>query len=156
MQKIMQFFLVLLLWLSVNVANVHADQVTDLQNIKFTNNTQIDFNARKFVDAYLQIWNDQKLDQIGDYYTEDIVYKDMPLETTSKGIKELKQFMQEQFKTTPDLNFTTLDVIMESPEKIAVKWLMTGSEDGKPFETEGVSIMELKQGKVFKNTDYYN
>ena len=132
MQKIMQFFLVLLLWLSVNVANVHADQVTDLQNIKFTNNTQIDFNARKFVDAYLQIWNDQKLDQIGDYYTEDIVYKDMPLETTSKGIKELK------------------------PEKIAVKWLMTGSEDGKPFETEGVSIMELKQGKVFKNTDYYN
>jgi steroid delta-isomerase-like uncharacterized protein len=156
MQKIMQFCLILLLWLSVNVANVHADQITDLQNIKLTNNTQIDFNARKFVDAYLQIWNDQNLDQVGNYYTEDIIYKDMPLEITSKGIKELKQFMQEQFKTTPDLNFTTLDVIMGSPEKIAVKWLMTGKENGKPFETEGVSIMELKQGKVFKNTDYYN
>jgi steroid delta-isomerase-like uncharacterized protein len=154
MQKVIQFFLVLLLCLSVNVIN--ADANTDLQNVKVINHAQIDFNARKFVDAYLQIWNDQALDKVDNYYTPDIVYRDIALGTNNKGIQELKQFMRDQFQATPDLKFKTLDIVIESPEKIAVKWLMTGTENGKPFATEGVSMMELKQGKVFKNTDYYN
>ncbi|MEI6442026.1 MAG: nuclear transport factor 2 family protein [Nostocales cyanobacterium ELA583] len=156
MQKGIQFLLVLLLWLSINATNAYANQVTDLQNVKVINHAQIDFNVRKFVDAYLQIWNDQALDKVDNYYTPDIVYRDIALGTTNKGIQELKQFMRDQFQATPDLKFKTLDVVVESPKKIAVKWLMTGSENGNPFETEGVSIMELKQGKVFKNTDYYN
>ncbi|MEY3222878.1 MAG: hypothetical protein RLZZ203_1734 [Cyanobacteriota bacterium] len=156
MQKIIQFFLVLLLCFFLNVANAHANQVTDLPNIKLTNNAQIDFNARKFVDAYLQIWNDQAVDKADNYYTKDVIYKDIALDTTNKGIKELKQFMQEQFQSIPDMKFKTLDVVVESPEKIAVVWLMTGSENGQPFETEGVSVMELKEGKVFQNTDYYH
>ncbi|MEY3255173.1 MAG: hypothetical protein RLZZ29_304, partial [Cyanobacteriota bacterium] len=49
-----------------------------------------------------------------------------------------------------------LDVVVENPEKIAVVWLMTGTENGQLFETEGVSVMELKEGKVFQNTDYYH
>jgi steroid delta-isomerase-like uncharacterized protein len=156
MQKIIQFSLVLLLWFSVNIADVYADTVTDMPNINLTNNTEIEFNARNFVDSYLQIWNERALDKVRNYYTEDIVYKDMALETNSQGIKELKEFMQEQFNSIPDMKFTTLDVVVESPEKIAVVWLMTGTEDGEPFESKGVSIMELNQGKVSKNTDYYH
>lgn len=156
MQKIIHFFLVLLLCFSLNVGNAHASQVTDLPNIKLTHNAQTDFNARKFIDSYLQIWNDQEVDKADNYYTTDVIYRDIALDITNKGIKELKQFMREQFQSIPDLKFKTLDLVVESPEKIAVVWLMTGSENGQPFETEGVSVMELKQYKVFQNTDYYH
>ncbi|MFM7407091.1 MAG: ester cyclase [Cuspidothrix sp.] len=156
MQKIIHFFLVLLLCWSVNVTNIHANQVTNVPNIKLTNNAQTYFNARKFIDEYLQIWNDQEVDKADNYYTKDVIYRDIALDTTNKGIKELKQFMREQFQSIPDMKFKTLNVVVESPEKIAVVWLMTGSENGQSFETEGVSVMELKEGKVFQNTDYYH
>jgi ketosteroid isomerase-like protein len=156
MQKIIQFLLVLLLCFSLNVENTHANEVKYLPNIQFTNNVQIDFNARKFIDEYLQVWNDQAIDKADDYYTPDVIYKDIALDTTSKGIQQLKQFMRDQFQATPDLKFKALDVVVENPEKIAVVWLMTGSENGQLFETEGVSVMELKEGKVFHNTDYYH
>jgi ketosteroid isomerase-like protein len=156
MQKIIQFLLVLLLCFSLNVENTHANEVKYLPNIQFTNNVQIDFNARKFIDEYLQVWNDQAIDKADDYYTPDVIYKDIALDTTSKGIQQLKQFMRDQFQATPDLKFKALDVVVENPEKIAVVWLMTGSENGQLFETEGVSVMELKEGKVFQNTDYYH
>jgi ketosteroid isomerase-like protein len=156
MQKIIQFLLVLLLCFSLNVENTHANEVKYLPNIQLTNNVQIDFNARKFIDEYLQVWNDQAIDKADDYYTPDVIYKDIALDTTSKGIQQLKQFMRDQFQATPDLKFKALDVVVENPEKIAVVWLMTGSENGQLFETEGVSVMELKEGKVFQNTDYYH
>ena len=156
MQKIIQFLLVLLLCFSLNVENTHANEVKYLPNIQLTNNVQIDFNARKFIDEYLQVWNDQAIDKADDYYTPDVIYKDIALDTTSKGIQQLKQFMRDQFQATPDLKFKALDVVVENPEKIAVVWLMTGSENGQLFETEGVSVMELKEGKVFHNTDYYH
>jgi steroid delta-isomerase-like uncharacterized protein len=156
MQKIIQFLLVLLLCFSLNVENTHANEVKYLPNIQFTNNVQIDFNARKFIDEYLQVWNDQAIDKADDYYTPDVIYKDIALDTTSKGIQQLKQFMRDQFQATPDLKFKALDVVVENPEKIAVVWLMTGTENGQLFETEGVSVMELKEGKVFQNTDYYH
>ena len=156
MQKIIQFLLVLLLCFSLNVENTHANEVKYLPNIQFTNNVQIDFNARKFIDEYLQVWNDQAIDKADDYYTPDVIYKDIALYTTSKGIQQLKQFMRDQFQATPDLKFKALDVVVENPEKIAVVWLMTGTENGQLFETEGVSVMELKEGKVFQNTDYYH
>jgi steroid delta-isomerase-like uncharacterized protein len=156
MQKIIQFLLVLLLCFSLNVENTHANEVKYLPNIQFTNNVQIDFNARKFIDEYLQVWNDQAIDKADDYYTPDVIYKDIALDTTSKGIQQLKQFMRDQFQATPDLKFKALDVVVENPEKIAVVWLMTGTENGQLFETEGVSVMELKEGKVFHNTDYYH
>jgi steroid delta-isomerase-like uncharacterized protein len=156
MQKIIQFLLVLLLCFSLNVENTHANEVKYLPNIQLTNNVQIDFNARKFIDEYLQVWNDQAIDKADDYYTPDVIYKDIALDTTSKGIQQLKQFMRDQFQATPDLKFKALDVVVENPEKIAVVWLMTGTENGQLFETEGVSVMELKEGKVFHNTDYYH
>ena len=156
MQKIIQFLLVLLLCFSLNVENTHANEVKYLPNIQLTNNVQIDFNARKFIDEYLQVWNDQAIDKADDYYTPDVIYKDIALDTTSKGIQQLKQFMWDQFQATPDLKFKALDVVVENPEKIAVVWLMTGTENGQLFETEGVSVMELKEGKVFHNTDYYH
>jgi hypothetical protein len=73
MQKIIQFLLVLLLCFSLNVENTHANEVKYLPNIQFTNNVQIDFNARKFIDEYLQVWNDQAIDKADDYYTPDVI-----------------------------------------------------------------------------------
>lgn len=159
MQKAVQIAIVLVSLFSFSPADVHADQITGLQDITIHANSQNiaqnNFDAKKFADAYFKVWNDRALDRVGDYYAEDIHYRDLSLDVSMKGIKALKEFMQEQFKATPDLKFKAIDVIVQSPEKIAIQWLMTGTDQGESFEIEGVSVMELKQGKVIKNTDYY-
>lgn len=147
--------LVLLLTLSTNV----FAQTTGLQNItaqtSVPNNSQNKFDARRFADSYFQLWNDRAIDKAGNYYAEEVYYRDLLLNVSLDGLKALKKFMKEQFEGTPDLKFKTIDVVVQSPEKIAIQWLMTGSDKGKPFQTEGVSVMELRQGKIIKNADYY-
>lgn len=158
MRKVIQAAIVLVLWIILGT-NVQADQRIGLQNLtaetSAQNKSQNNFNAREFADSYFKFWNDKGIEQAGDYYAEEVDYRDLSLEVSLKGIKEVKKFMQEQFKATPDLKFKTIDVVVQSPSKIAIQWLMTGTDQGKPFETEGVSVMELKQGKIIKNTDYY-
>jgi ketosteroid isomerase-like protein len=158
MRKVIRAAIVLILWISL-CANVQAEPITGLPNLTAKTSTQNpyqnNFNAREFADSYFKFWNDNAIERAGDYYAEGIDYRDLSLGEAIKGIKEVKKFMQEQFNATPDLKFKTIDVVVQSPEKIAIQWLMTGTEQGKPFETEGVSLMELKQGKIIKNTDYY-
>lgn len=159
MQKAVQIAIVLVLLVSLTPVDVQADQISGLQDITIQansqNTAQNNFDAKKFADAYFKVWNDRALDRVGDYYAPEIEYRDMALGVSMKGIPALKKFMQEQFTSTPDLKFKTLDVVVQSPQKIAIQWLMTGTDKGESFEIEGASIMELKQGKVIKNTDYY-
>jgi hypothetical protein len=53
------------------------------------------------------------------------------------------------------MRFETLDVIVESAERVAIKWRMTGTSNGKAYATEGVSWLPLENGKAGDNTDYY-
>ncbi|MBW4631248.1 MAG: nuclear transport factor 2 family protein [Iphinoe sp. HA4291-MV1] len=159
MRKTFQVAIVLVLALTLLSANVSADQTTDLQNItaqtSVPNNSQNNFDAREFADGYFQLWNNQAIDKAGDYYAKKVHYRDLSLGVSLKGIEAVKKFMKEQFEGTPDLKFKTIDVVVQSPEKIAIQWLMTGTDQGKLSQTEGVSVMELRQGKIIKNTDYY-
>ena len=113
------------------------------------------FDAKAFADNYFSVWNNKQLDKVADHYAPNITYRDLNLATETHGVPELQKFMQDAFKATPDLAFKTLDVVVQSPEKLAIRWEMTGTSDGKAFKTEGVSMMTLAGGKVVWNADYY-
>ncbi len=112
-------------------------------------------NLAAYMDAYFDVWNKKDYDSVARFYTEDIVYRDVNLGSEVKGHDELKKFMKQQFDLYPDLHFKTLEVMKEREEKLAVRWEMTGTYEGKKFNIEGVSIMRLKNGKVAWNSDYY-
>lgn len=155
MQKLIPLAIISALFLPLGNANVYASQKIEVQEAGVKGYSQKRFNARKFADGYLKFLTDKNLETASNYYAQDVSFRDMATGASFQGIQEVKKFLQEQFTAIPDLKFKTLDVIGKNSEKIAVQWLMTGTDQGKPFEIEGVSVMELKQGKIAKITDYY-
>jgi steroid delta-isomerase-like uncharacterized protein len=108
-----------------------------------------------FADRYFTGWNEQRLDALSEYYTHDVVYRDLSLGTETHGLGELAAFMRGAFEGSPDMRFETLDVIVEGADRLAIKWRMTGTSDGATYATEGVSWLQLNDGKVADNSDYY-
>ena len=118
-------------------------------------NENSNFDAKKWTNNYFKVWNDKQLDKVKDFYTEDIVYKDLNLGTKTIGRQELMKFMNENFKNYQDLHFKTIETINQGDTILSVRWLMTGTFEKTKFATEGVSIMHLRNYKVYDNTDFY-
>lgn len=112
-------------------------------------------NAKAFADAYFEVWNQRNYATISEFYDADVVYRDLNLGTQTKGLNELERFIRKAVTDTPDLKFIALDAVKEGNQKLAIRWQMTGTSEGKGFEIEGASIMRLRKGKVVFNSDYY-
>ena len=112
--------------------------------------------AKIFVDKYYQFWNEKKVQDIGEIFSNEAVYRDLSQGKSYIGNKEITSYMNSTFEDYSELNMKALDVISQNPNKIVIQWLMSGKDNkGDKFEFEGTSILELKNGKIIKNSDYY-
>jgi steroid delta-isomerase-like uncharacterized protein len=97
-------------------------------------------------------------------FTDDCIYEDVALGKTTHGKDELHAFSKEFFAGAPDLKEELKSVIV-SGNRVAIEWIMSGTHtgdwpdlpaNGKSFSMRGVSLMELRDGKIQRNTDYYD
>ena len=98
-------------------------------------------------------------------FTDDIVYFDVPLLAEMKGKEELKNFAVAFFAAFPDVQFTRTSPPVVSGDRAAVTWRVTGTQKGqfldvpatnKTMDVMGVSMMEFKDGKIARNSDYWD
>ena len=107
---------------------------------------------------FFEVLSEQSLDEADnllDPQAEFYFPKTQPLVGTDRLLKFLKIF----FRQYPELVFTVLRVI-HNGDQAAVHWTNRGINRRKePYENEGVTIMEIKEGKIsfisdfFKNTE---
>ena len=107
---------------------------------------------------FFQILNERNLDEANnllDSRTEFFFPKTQPIIGKDRILKFLKIF----FSQYPELVFTVVKVIHQE-NQAAVHWTNRGINRRKePYENEGVTIMEIKDGKIryisdfFKNTE---
>ena len=97
-------------------------------------------------------------------FTDDIVYEDIQVNALVHGKKEVQDFAQGWFNSSPDIKFTLMSTVI-SGDRAAVVWRVNGTQSGdwpgmpasnKPVEVVGVSIMECSDGKIRHNADYYD
>jgi steroid delta-isomerase-like uncharacterized protein len=110
-------------------------------------------------------WNRHDADALVEYLTNDCTYTDMGLEESNTGRAAIRRYiarLDKEFSSdyTMDRGFALL-----SRAGYAVEWVMKGTHDlsgpklpatGKRYEIHGVSVGELREGKVVRNTDYWN
>ncbi len=109
---------------------------------------------------FFQVLNERDLDKADnllDSRTEFFFPKTQPIIGKDRILKFLKIF----FRQYPELVFTVLRVIHHG-DQAAVHWTNRGINRRKePYENEGVTIMEIKEGKIsyisdfFKNTEKF-
>jgi steroid delta-isomerase-like uncharacterized protein len=82
----------------------------------------------------------------------------------NRGKKELNEFIKNTFVWSPDVKFE-MKSFFSTGDRIASEWVMSGTHagdvpglpaTGKSFSIRGASIIELRKGKVSRQTDYYN
>jgi steroid delta-isomerase-like uncharacterized protein len=82
-----------------------------------------------------------------------------------RGPDEIRRFLAESFGAVPDAE-TVVEGIVADGRNVVVRWRMTGTFAGGPFqgieptgrrvEVRAVDCMEIERGKIRRNTAYYD
>jgi steroid delta-isomerase-like uncharacterized protein len=122
-------------------------------------------DVEKTIKNWVAAWNSHDLDKTISFYTDDCVLEDNALGLVCHGKKELVAFCKSAFIDFPDLRFESKS-LFNSGNWVAWEWTMTGTQThsstlaikatGKRFSVRGASIIEIHNGKIKRETDYYN
>jgi steroid delta-isomerase-like uncharacterized protein len=128
------------------------DSTTPAENSKARHN--------EVVERVFSAWNSHDPEKVLGYYTDDVVYEDVPLGRTSHGKAELRKFVEDTFAGFPDLKVEVASSSICRGHGVSeVVWSATdkGSlKTDKRFSIRMVSVFELDEGKVSRNEDFYD
>jgi ketosteroid isomerase-like protein len=66
------------------------------------------------------------------------------------GVQELKQAITNYRKDIPDLQCTIEEMIAEG-DKVAYRWTMQGTREGKAMTSTGITILRFADGKIVED-----
>lgn len=98
-------------------------------------------------------------------HLDDEVIEDITPVGILRGTGEVREFFSQLFGAFPDFEFT-VEQTCASPQLVAVQWRATGTFRGAPFqgieptgkrvEIRGCDCLEIDEGKITRNTAYYD
>jgi steroid delta-isomerase-like uncharacterized protein len=105
------------------------------------------------------------VEKIASFYTEDCIKEDFAVGTSTRGKKEMNALHHRAFTAMPDLK-VELTTYFYTDEWAATEWIMSGtyshdfpglpSPTGRSFSVRGSTIMELRDGRIRRVSDYWN
>lgn len=112
------------------------------------------------VERAFAAWNSQDPDKVVAAYSDDIVYEDVPSGTLSNGPAEFRKFGVVTFSGVGDFKIEAVNTWMENGRGV-VEWVWSGVDKdwfktGKRFSVRGVSVFEVRKGKISRSKDFYD
>jgi steroid delta-isomerase-like uncharacterized protein len=106
---------------------------------------------------YGAAWSSGDAAQVAALYTEDAVREDVPTGTTSRGRAEIEALAAGLFETDADVRLVVTDGFVGETWAV-VEWTFTGTrqETGGEVTFRGASVLELEDGQIRQETDYYD
>lgn len=111
----------------------------------------------RLLSSYEAAWSAHDAEKVATYFTDDAVYEDVTLGELHRGRSAIKAFAQGTFDVLARYAIKPRS-IMVGNGTAAVEWVMSGTyrQTGKSFSVRGVSVMQLENGKIRRNSDYWN
>jgi steroid delta-isomerase-like uncharacterized protein len=93
-------------------------------------------------------------------FTDDVVYEDVAFGEVSHGPAELRKFAADEFDAIPDLELKLVRAEIRGGHG-TIEWTFTGTDKGvyktgKKFTVRGVSVIDVRNGKIARSLDYYD
>jgi steroid delta-isomerase-like uncharacterized protein len=93
-------------------------------------------------------------------FTADILYEDVAFGEVSHGSAELRKFAASEFEAVPDLELKLLRAHIHGGHG-TIEWIFSGTDKGvfntgKKFSVRGVSVIDVRDGKISRNLDFYD
>lgn len=112
--------------------------------------------AEQFIKALHKLEEDRELDPIVATYSEDCEVGNIIVPEKFKGPDGARRFWSEYRDTFGEIHSSFRNVIA-SGGSAALEWTTKAtSADGDPLEYDGVSILEIADGKVTRFRAYFN
>jgi steroid delta-isomerase-like uncharacterized protein len=111
----------------------------------------------RLLSSYEAAWSAHDAEKVAAYFTDDAVYEDVTLGELHRGRSAIKAFAQGTFDVLPGYAIKPQSIVVGNGSA-AVEWVMSGTyrETGKSFSVRGVSVMQFENGKIRRNSDYWN
>jgi len=151
LSNIIQIALMLLLCTSASCQNETA-------------NTKADDEIKSLLDKGVIIWNKGDLSIADEIYSPEFVYHHLNIYEDRTGIDTFKEFVASIRTTYPDF-FVVFENTFIEGEWATAQWTISGTNTGprgdlpptgKKMKVSGVTIYQIKDGKVVEEWVYYN
>ncbi|HEX2085177.1 MAG TPA: nuclear transport factor 2 family protein [Solirubrobacteraceae bacterium] len=123
-----------------------------------------------FMERYLAAWNGRESSAMDALVTDDIVWFDPALPHPARGQAEVRAFMEQSWRSFPDLRFSEPDppFIVQDGDRVAWAWRMRGTFSGAPLDPPGfapthrtidvlgIDQWELRDGRIARYRAYYD
>jgi steroid delta-isomerase-like uncharacterized protein len=111
-------------------------------------------------EKWIAAWNSHNPDKMLSLFTDDIVYEDVAFGEVSHGSAELRKFAASEFEGIRDLELK-LDRANIHNGHGTIEWTFSGTDKdvfktGKKFSVRGVSVIDMRDGKISRNLDFYD
>ncbi len=105
-------------------------------------------------------WNSRNADLLLRIFTADVFYEDVAFGEANHGSAELRKYAADYFEAVPDLELKLLRASIHNGHG-TIEWLLSGTDKGmfktgKKFSVRGVSVIDVRDGKIFRNRDFYD
>ena len=113
-----------------------------------------------FATKWIAAWNSHDVEKFLPLFTDDAVYEDVAFGEKSKGSAELRKFFASELEGIPDLELKLERANLHGGHG-TIEWVFSGTDKGvyktgKKFSVRGVSVIEMRDGKISRNLDFYD
>ena len=124
-------------------------------------------NIKKITNDCMAAWNSHDVNKILSFYTDDCIFEDVAVGLVNHGKKEFADFLNTSFINNPDIRWE-LKTFFGTDDWIGVEYVMSAThthttrsmpgvpDTGKTFSVRGSLILQLRKGKVSRESAYYN
>jgi len=111
-------------------------------------------------EKWIAAWNSHLPDKMLPLFTDDVFYEDVAFGEVSHGSAELRKFFLSELDGVPDLELKLVRANIHGDHG-TIEWTFSGTDKGvyktgKKFSVRGVSVIDLRDGKISRNIDYYD
>ncbi len=122
-------------------------------------------SVEKIIQAWIDMFMIKDLSMIDDVYLDDGILEDVPDAAVYQGKEKIRKFFGELFVYSPDTKVEAKATFLGKHWAI-VEWIWSGTQTGdiegvieatgNKFSIRGASIFEFQDGKIKRQSDYYN
>jgi len=123
--------------------------------------------VEKVLQGYMNAWSEHNTSKIESYYSPDVIWYDLPSDSTTKGKKRVGKAITDAFMGyVPDMFWVKSGDVFISGNTITYEWSYGGTFNGswgdvkvenKKFSIKGISTTTIdEEGKIISQKDYYD
>lgn len=120
----------------------------------------------RVLDQWPTAWSSGDPERLLLLFTDDVHYEDVTFGAVNKGRGALRDFATAVFQSFADLRFEARSRFVAANGKWgSIEWVWRGRQTknfpglpatNKPFEVRGAAVVEFRDGKIARNSDYWD